>query len=282
MIHLKTYEAFDIDNFKTFIDKYRKSGGYVSKTDIKRLDDSDIKYDNFKIIEDGVDRCLEFFRNNDFELLEDILLDLYDECPYLDRDKTIKYFSLKCNARNFGGWYSGTEFDIDAGKFQSDSNGLPNKYLGYELSDRVDLIDSIFSKADSKLKNEIAEEREKMKKDESGRPGKDSYSVIKLRSLLKAKTPFKKMAITPNIIINFATVQSDDYQHYDYEEEQTIRSENNEKNNKIKSLLDQSISRYLSAIGYPGSKTYIKSDYSWYTFLMPNFKIEVSKQNGLF
>lgn len=279
MKYISTYEGYDIGDFKTFINKYNKSGGYVSKTDIKRMDASDIKFEYFKNIEKSVDKCMSFFNRNDFELLEDLLQEVYDECPFLNRDKTYKYFELNCSTDRWN--HNSFRFCASEDKFSISSREH------FKVSSKDIIIDTIVSRAELDIKQKIDKETEDVIKDRSARsirrnrPGIKSYSELKLDELKKLN-PFKNMKISPELCIDFASVVNfDNYNDEDFvpgwngsfgsqrQIDERIRGE------EIMKHTTGQLSRYFSTIGHDGIKFEIKKSQT-YNYFQPNFIVDVN------
>jgi len=84
MKYLKTYKLFEsinLDDYEDFISKWKKSGGYISRNTVKKMDEIGIKHEYFSKVKNDIDRCYSFFGKNDIELLSDLMLEAFDEVP---------------------------------------------------------------------------------------------------------------------------------------------------------------------------------------------------------
>lgn len=271
MKYLKAYEAFEIGDFKSFINKYKKSGGYISKNDIKRLDASDVKYEYFKNIETSINNCIRFFNNNDFDLLEDILLDVYDECPFLDRTGTFKYFALKCTNKNY--WNNNSiEFIVS-----EDDKGLASRDH-VKLSSKDVILDTLVNKSIENIQKQIEKQKDSLKTDQSGRPGKDPISLMTIRELVKTN-PFRKVEISPIIEIDFKsrnTWEDDEDWDDDGGWNSPRKQAERERSDKIIKFSTEALNRYFSAIGYDGIKFQMSAKSIYSTWYNPNYQVVVS------
>lgn len=276
MNFIKTYEGFEIGDFKTFIDKYKKKG-YISRTDMKRMDSTDLKSEYFNRINTRIDKCLEFFNRNDFDLLSDLLLDVYDEFPTIDSSKVNYSFSLSVEDKTT----TSSSFTIPVSIMSTpswDSNSSfwdpsVNKYHT-NLREKEDLIDRIVTHIVTDRKSSIASAEERMKKEIEKRPGnKDFYTSYQLRNLL-TKNPYQNLIINPVLTFDMM-LDVDDINDYGWgtpganEKYEIIR--------QFEKLSEPQMKRYLSAIGYD---SYFRisndSNHSHNRFLRFNIPISIS------
>lgn len=158
-IYSKNKDGFKVGNFNTFIKKYNKSN-YVSKKEIKKFNNSDIKFDYFKELENKVEKYLDFISCNDINILEDILLDIRDDFSF-----EIESYFFKLKFREGTYW---------------DSNTM-NIYLKPEetsVEDKYDIMKNII--------NDINDSREKMVK--TTKDNINSVDLLKTRYYNKQLT----------------------------------------------------------------------------------------------
>lgn len=249
MLYLNTFEAFDIKSFNNFIKKNSKTN-YISTTDIKRLNNSDLTYKDYQKINDDIDRNIKFIQANDLSILDEILIDVQDEFEF--KVKRVQ-FKLYCADKSY--WDSNRTNDI----FITKSNS--GKLYTSNLIDRFELLpkEEIFNLV---VKN-ICDTREatiQRKHDELTSTDKFRRTMAKLgvKSIANHKL-FKKVEIFPILTIRgeflFRDYDVSLYtRHTDPEEEQERSSFEHEKIRNFTSNMEISISRYLASIGYSDLK----------------------------
>jgi hypothetical protein len=270
---IKTYEGFEIGDFKTFLDKYRKKG-YISKTDMKRMDSTDLKSEYFNRINNKVDSCLEFFNRNDFDLLSDLLLDVYDEFPTINSSKVNYSFSLSIEDKTTTSNTFTIPVSIMTGAYSYDPSFWDpsvNKYHT-NLRGKEDLIDGIISRIVDNRKRSISEEEERKKKQIERRPGvRDFWSSYQLRNLTN-KNPYQNLIINP--VLTFDIKLDSDM---DYGWGTPGANEKYEMIRQFEKLSEPQMKRYFSAIGYD-SYFRVSNDgnYSNNQFLRFNISLSIS------
>lgn len=273
MIHLKIFEEFfDKDQFKSFLDKYRKSG-YISKGSIKKLDKSDLKYDYFKNILDRVTNCISFTNDTDIELLQDILQEAYDECSYIDRDSVLIWFSLTSNDKeNYGG-------DTVNTIISEDINGKPC-YRHEKTSDTLKVVDSIIDGLNNSRIRSISKYEDEIKN--AGKPGGvdkpragikprryDTIRRLKTINLLKKVTIGLELHIS--IWFHFPEIYflgDDPYRFEEMRQKDKILY-------KFESDLKNCVERYFRAIGRYDTKFSIRHGSPYYSQVDFTIIIEV-------
>lgn len=214
MKHLKTYEGFEIGDFKTFIDKYKKKG-YISRTDMKRMDATDKKYSYFSRILQKIDICYNFFNINDVDLLSDLMLDVYDEFPTFDtnsirysfgisyEDKVARYtsYAISNHTNNIGVSVNNRGSEIS--KYGDDTD------IHIGLKDKKDvvqnIINSVIKDRESSIKSKEDEIRDTQR---TRRPGVKSYGEETLRQI-KTMNPFRDLKIKANLHIDIKISEED-------------------------------------------------------------------------
>lgn len=248
MNFIKTYEGFEIGDFKTFLDKYKKKG-YISRTDMKRMDSTDLKSEYFNRIDNRIGKCFEFFNNNDFDLLSDLMIDVYDEFPTIDSSKVNYSFSLSIEDKTT----VSSTFNIPVSIVSTpnwDSNSSfwdpsVNKYHT-NLRSKEDLIDSIISRIVDTRKTSIADQEERKRKQSEKRPGAiDPWSSYQLRNLIN-KNPYQNLIINP--VLTFDMILDSDVE--DYAWGTPGANEKYELIRQFEKLSEPQMKRYFSAIGY--------------------------------
>lgn len=242
MNHLKTYEGFEIGDFKTFIDKYKKKG-YISRTDMKRMDATDMKFEYFDRISKKVDSSYNFFEINDFETLSYLMLDVYDEFPSIHSDDVRYSFGISYEDKiNYYGGGGGVKY-IDV---SVDDKGKPvfkfgtNTHAG--LMDKKDVIQSIIDGVVKDREYSIkAKESEIKDPQRTHRAGVEPYGLETLRNL-KTRNPFRNLNIKAYIYIDVKITESD----FDW------RSQSNDRYHMVenfKKLTIEQLVRYFSMLG---------------------------------
>lgn len=66
MNYLTTFEAFDIEKYREFAKKYKKTG-YISKGSIKKLEEMGIKASEFQKMCGCISKYVKFLERTDFE-----------------------------------------------------------------------------------------------------------------------------------------------------------------------------------------------------------------------
>ena len=134
MKHLKLYEELDIEKYKSFIKKYKKTD-YISVRSIKTMKELGIK-DGFDRIKKAVTSCYRIFNKQNMSLLDDLFL-------YVEDD-----FKAKILYR----WYSinvQPDFPLDDFTLVASHDGsLPSKN-GKELDKEINMVDNIIRNIDS-------------------------------------------------------------------------------------------------------------------------------------
>jgi hypothetical protein len=242
MKHLKTYEELDTDLYRSFMDKYKKSG-FISQKSIKNLNKMGIQHEYFERIQRDIKKCYNFFEANDFEILEDILQYAFDECPIPISVEFI-WFSINIQP---GTW---TFDDADVIVSEDDKNLSSKKHV--KLTNEVDILDHIIGKIEDTQKRKIEDTQKRRDAEIEKRPGvKDNYYTYNLRAL-KSEDPYKKMKIQPQISIQLKFDFTDTDVFMEDELWRKIRIERSDILYKFLNTLkdDEIIGRYLRAIGY--------------------------------
>ncbi len=142
------YKTYGVGSFNKFIKKYKKTD-YASSNSIKKLDNSDIKYDYFKKLESDVNKCLDFISNNDIELLEDILIDMRDDFDFKINNHR---FKIKFREDN---WPS-TEMSVFIKQekiSENDKNDIVEDIINNISDSRDRMIQDIRKEIDNSLKS---------------------------------------------------------------------------------------------------------------------------------
>jgi hypothetical protein len=251
MTNLVTFEGFTTGKFNDFIKKYSKTT-YVSKTDIKRMNDSDMKYEYFKKLEKDVDMCQSFFKSNDIDLLGDILLDVFDDFPVRITGYT---FYLSCRDTEYWG---SDEIRIvvsenDNGEKVLGHRGIftnKEKMMSGVINGICDARERMVNRTKSDLTDSVVKQMEKDPKQIKTMLFR-SYDREKIRSMSK-RNPFKKIIIKPELEIECnLEFKNNKIQMYGIVTPEM--KEEREKREGFEKSMKAAISRYLVAIGYGGT-----------------------------
>lgn len=241
MKHLKTHEGFEVGDFKTFISKYKKTG-YISRTDMKRMDATDMKFEYFDRIITKVDKCYDFFNINDFTLLSDLMLDVYDEFPTIDSDKVRYSFGVSYEDRvDYSVGYISTSVDDKGNQIIP---YLDNKHAG--LKDKKDVIQSIINGVvvDREVSIRTTEheiiDRPSYKREI--RAGIEDPNISKLRNL-KTRNPWRNLNIKAYLYIDIKLSESNfNWRLHDQNNERYYMIDN------FKKLTKTQLERYFSML----------------------------------
>ena len=176
MIHLNTFEDLDIDKYKSFIKKYKKTD-YISKRTIKTMKELGIK-DAFSRIKKGVNDAYKIFNKQDKSLLDDLFL-------YVEDDFNTKIVYNWCSIK--------VEPDFPLNDFTivaSHDGTLPSKN-GDKLDDEINIVDSIIRNIDYVADDKRRELKEKRDRSDSWYKyqisrmvGKDIYDNVKISPII--------------------------------------------------------------------------------------------------
>lgn len=276
---IKTYEGFEVGNFKTFLDKYRKKG-YISRTDMKRMDSTDLKSEYFNRINNRVESCINFFNNTDFDLLSDLMIDVYDEFPTIDSLKVNYHFNILVEDKTTISSITNIPVSImGIGPYSFDSRFWDpnvNKYHR-ELRSKEDIIESIISIVESR-KRQMANAEETKKREFEKRPGfKDPWSSYQLKTLTY-KNPYQNLIINPVLTLDIrldGETSSNPYSDMDFGWGTPGANEKYQIMADFKKMAEPQLKRYFSAIGYD-SYFSISSDANYSNNMFLRFNIAVS------
>ena len=86
----EAHKNFDIDKYNKFIQKYKKSD-YLSKINLKTMKEIGIEY-SFPRIYKNVENCISFFKKQNEDLLEDLLIEIKHDfnCDFVYIDYYLK------------------------------------------------------------------------------------------------------------------------------------------------------------------------------------------------
>jgi len=86
----EAHKNFDIDKYNKFIQKYKKSD-YLSKRNLKTMKEIGIEY-SFPRIYKNVENCISFFKKQNEDLLEDLLIEIKHDfnCDFVYIDYYLK------------------------------------------------------------------------------------------------------------------------------------------------------------------------------------------------
>lgn len=228
MLHLKTYE--DIDKYKSFINKYKKSG-YISKRTLKTMKELGIK-DAFGIIKNKVSICYKIFNKQNRTLFDDLF----------------QYAEDDFNVKALYNWYSiRVEPDYPLKGFTlvvSHDGTLPSKN-GEKLDSEINIVDNIIRNIES-----VADDKRRELKDRENKM--DNWYKYQA-SIMSKKDIFDNVKILPSMSIQIQ-LPNTDFDYEDIEEYERIRKVKSENSYKIKNelkkyLKDDIIDRYLKTIG---------------------------------
>ena len=229
MLYIKTYEDLDIDKYKSFIDKYKRTD-YISKRTLKTMKELGIK-DAFGRIKKGVSECYKIFNKQNRILLNDLF-------QYVEDDFDVKVLY---------NWYSiRVEPDFPLRDFTlvvSHDGTLPSKN-GKKLDSEINIVDNIIRDIES-----VADDkRRELKERDRG----DYFYKYQVRRMDK-KDIFDNVKILPSMSIQIQ-LPNTDFDYEDIEEYERIRKVKSENSYKIKNelkkyLKDDIIDRYLKTIG---------------------------------
>jgi len=208
-------KKIDIDKFKAAMKRY-KENDYLSKTNKKRIKEAGLNH--FSKIEKNLKDCLDFFKKQNVENLNDILLDSTDNFS------DISFIEISNGLKATG------KFPLDP--------------IEIKLKDNLtDNLESIISELDRNF--EIKLTRYSELKEE------DWWYRYMLRSV-KNKDIYEKIILHPIISLNFKYNKDID-DDYDYQ----LQKDKYSKTTKLlqDSIRDEEvIERYLDSIGYPNLK----------------------------
>ncbi len=239
MTHLIKYESLDIDKFKDFISKYKKSD-YISKSSIRKMGEIGLEYNNFKKIHDDVYKCYKFFKKNDTDLLDDILQDSKDENPIVFINYVLMLGIRSNPLKSFG--------DLD--KFEISVTDKNNN-----IRSEKDIIDVIISNISTSREVSINKFKKDVDESKQKRPGtKDFFSEIRYKSLLRSDS-FSKVEMIPIVLLRVRFKLDIDrrFEDDDYSWNSPVRLRFRQVKDKFKNDItnDEAVGRYLRAIGFP-------------------------------
>lgn len=222
-------KTYSVGSFNDFIKKYSKTD-YVSSNNIKKLNNSDIKYDYFKKLESDVNKCLDFISNNDIELLEDILIDIRDD------------FDFKINSHRF-------KIKFKETYWRSTEMSIYIKQEEISTNDKSDIIKNII--------NNISDSRDKLTRatKDDLESTLDSWTRYHRKTNLltmSEKNPFNDITLKPSLIIDIDLLFLNDLWNYthDNDELNRIRDNNSTQLSIFEALIKNCLNRYLDAISY--------------------------------
>ena len=204
MKYLKSYKLFEsinIDDYEDFISKWKKSGGYISRNTIKKMDEIGIKHEYFNKIKDDIDKCYSFFDKNDIELLSDLMLDAFDEVPSISQESANYSFGVKCVSSKYGD-------HVNIG-YPVSYNSEGKMFTAWEPSTHHHLLDKDVLL--ERLIRTIIVDREKLiekeerELEESIRKKAKHYYIGMSKttiSHLKSTSPFRSLSVSPVIYID--------------------------------------------------------------------------------
>lgn len=254
MIHLKIFEEFfDKDQFKSFMDKYKKTG-YISKGSIKSFDKSDLKYKYFKNIQDSVSECVSFANKCNIPLLKDLLQEICDDySPYVDRDDIKIYFNIYAKDRSI--WSTDPVILI----ISEDEKGIPSREH-IKTSDTLILIENLVNRLIESRKQSIEKTKSEIEDSKKRtRPGMTPYGTDTLNKL-NSTNILKDVEISPQMVISMFFRFEDDEDYSFSPEYRKFKSDTVYSFEKeLKGVMD----RYFYAIGYQ-NEFIINNSYSYY------------------
>ena len=256
-------EKLNRDLYNPFIDRYRKTG-YISTTNIKRMDNMGITYDEFMKIQSDVDKCFNFFEKNDLDVLREILTYEHDMPPGA-ADGFI-WFSIDANVGSLD------RINIVA---SLDDKDLPSKEHK-KLCNKLDVTEAIIERIDDGLNAKFDHYKKRQEEEKLSKTGyKDTvWTSYMLKDLKKIK-PYK-VNISPVISIQFKLdfgEYDDDY--YNYNSERNVYKRDSIERHKNILKGDEVIGRYLRAIGYSDVQYTINESYQvWLS--MAEYKITIN------
>lgn len=220
-------KTYSVGSFNDFIKKYSKTD-YVSSNNIKKLNNSDIKYDYFKKLESDVSKCLDFISNNDIELLEDILIDVRDD------------FDFKINGHRF-------KIKFKDPYWRSTEMSIYIKKDEISETDKSDIIGNII--------NNISDSRDKLVKTTKYdiEDNLDSWSKYYRKTTLLSmseQNPFNGINIKPSLTIDADLLFITELWNYPLEDRDEIIKNNSEQLSNFETTLKNCLNRYLDAIGF--------------------------------
>lgn len=222
MIHLKTYESFDIDKYKAFISKYKKSD-YISVRSLKTMKELGIERAFSKMKED-VTKCYHFFKRIDTELLDELLLEVEHEYATI-KDGNIQY---KVSVRPEYPLKDFTVIVEHYGKWKSE----------------VDVVDHIIRN----ITSEEETERQKIKDNRNDSWYRYTFSRMKWMNYYENVKINPVIKITLNLGIDIDDIY---YNPFGGGEEPHQIKDRRKKITDIKKLLEEEIFiRYLDYMGY--------------------------------
>ena len=227
MLYIKTYEDLDIDKYKSFIKKYKKSD-YISTKTIKTMKELGIK-NAFNEIEKRVYDCYRFFNKQDNELLDDLFL-------YVEDDFNAKVSHNWCSLKVIPS-FPLSEFNL---VITMDDSGLPSK-AGKILDDEINVVDHIIRNIDS-----VVDDKKREVKDSDR---SDSW-IRYTSSSMRGKNFFENVKIFPVISLQIKFNEGMEYDLDGSEYEQKRKDIWKKKDSLKKFLKEDIIDRYFRAMGY--------------------------------
>lgn len=204
--HPNNFFNSNIDKFNDFCIKY-KNHNYISTNDKKKLKSIGV---DFEKLQNKVLDCINYFKKQDIDLLNDLLYYVIDDIDFVTRFGNI-WFSIKVSLLSSG--YEEIVISLDA-------NDLPSKNH-VKIDSEYSIISKIVECIYYKINNEF--DRLKHKKN------KDIYDKYSLENL--KKEDINKIILYPVINIDF-----------------NFKKDNLENNKLIFYLKDEIISRYFNQI----------------------------------
>jgi len=254
MLHLKIYEDLDIDKYKSFIKKYKKTD-YISKRTLKTMKELGIK-DSFGRIKKGVSECYRMFNKQNRILLNDLF-------QYVEDDFNVKVLYS---------WYSiRIEPDFPLKDFTlvvSHDGTLPSKN-GKKLDTEINIVDNIIRNIES-----VADDKRRELKDRENK-GDSWYKWQILR--MAGKDIFDNVKILPIMSIQIQLVDTE-YDYDDIEDYDNMERKRRESVSKIRSelkdyLKEDIIDRYLKTIGINVDYVINETNNSWYSLTDVTYEI---------
>lgn len=254
------------DDFDVFKDRYTKSE-YISKRTKTRMEDLGIDYKDLMNIESRTFKCIDFLKDQDIELLQDILQYAKDEIPDFIKN-IVPYFTIDIE-KHKSGWRCSNDIIFN--------NFKPNQFFNcnfHEMDNRnvknfvMEIIEKIGLENVRKIKS-LEQELKNPPQLKSSKKDNKGW-ISRQLSLLKASIPFKDIRVVPIITLRMDfNIDIEDGNELLLEPLDWITLERISNILKSEGIID----RYLMAIGYDGTNFEIKHNRVWN---VADFKIKIN------
>lgn len=256
MDHIKKYNNnIDLDKLSNVFDKYKRSG-YLSKSSINSLPQGFGK--SIQSLIDKVESCLEFYRNQDIQLLRDLMIYLKDDFDEVSCITDPVYYVLDVLPSRGRSGVFGQLKNFDVSLSTSYFDGVEDINRLTKFDSVSDICVNIFNRIKKSYEYELSDAR-------SWGSHSDWFKKASILRL-EQNNHFEDLTITPTIKICLNTYHGERPDYF-YNRHVVVGSDeyiayNNYNSKKYKSIediknyfKDEILYRYLSSIGYDASNS---------------------------